>query len=73
MIVANSSIGGRVSIGENSWIGLSASVRNGISVGNNARVNMGAVVTRNVSEGKSVSGNFAIDHESFIEKIKKNN
>jgi len=70
MVVALSGVGGRTVIGENSWIGFSTTVTNGIRIGRDSRVNMGAVVTRNVEDGQSVSGNFAIDHEKFIEFIK---
>lgn len=64
--------GGRVMVGENTWIGYGAMIRNGIKIGNNARVNMGAIVTKNVADGESVSGNFAIEHSKFIENIKNN-
>lgn len=70
MIVANSGIGGRVTIGDNGWIGFAAVIRNGIIIGKNARVNMGAVVTKNVNNQESVSGNFAINHEKFMKNLK---
>ena len=69
MIVANSGIGGRVSIGEDVWIGFGATIRNGIHIGDRARTNMGSVVTRNV--GTAVTGNFAIPHKDFIANLKK--
>lgn len=71
MIVANSGIGGRVSIGADAWIGFGATIRNGIQIGDKARTNMGAVVTRSVGVGEAVTGNFAIPHEEFIAKLKK--
>lgn len=71
MIVANSGIGGRVKIGEDSWIGFGATLRNGIEIGNNARTNMGAVVTRSVGDNEAVTGNFAIEHKKFIENLKR--
>ena len=70
MIVANSGIGGRVTIGNNAWIGFGCTIRNGIMIGNDARVNMGAVVTKNVLEGQAVSGNFAVNHSTFINLMK---
>lgn len=70
MIVANAGIGGRVEIGNDCWIGFGAIIRNGLTIGDKARVNMGAVVTKNVASRQSVSGNFAIDHKSFIQKMK---
>ena len=70
-IVAHASIQGRVQIGENVWIGPGCVIRNGISIGDNARVNMGAVVTLSVPAGEAVSGNFAINHKTLLEEIKK--
>ncbi len=71
MLVANSGIGGRVVIGEDAWIGFGATLRNGIKIGDRARTNMGAVVTQNVYNDQAVTGNFAIPHKEFIEKLKK--
>lgn len=71
MIVANSGIGGRVSIGEDVWIGFGATIRNGIHIGDRARTNMGSVVTRNVDTEEAVTGNFAIPHKDFIANLKK--
>lgn len=73
MIVANSGIGGRVIVGKDVWIGFGATIRNGINIKDNARVNMGAVVTKKIEKFEKVSGNFAIPHETFIEKMKKLN
>lgn len=70
MLVANTGIGGRTFIGEDAWIGLGATLRNGIKIGNHARANMGAVVTKNVDNYQAVTGNFAISHEEFIDKLK---
>jgi acyl-[acyl carrier protein]--UDP-N-acetylglucosamine O-acyltransferase len=66
MIAAGSTIGGRVEIGEDAWVGLGAVVRNGIKLGENSRANMGAVVTLDVPPNKAVSGNFATDHAQFL-------
>lgn len=71
MIPAGSIIGGRVVIEDNVWIGIGSIIRNGITIGKNARCNMGAVVTRPVLENENVTGNFAINHETFINNIKK--
>ncbi|MDD7347301.1 MAG: DapH/DapD/GlmU-related protein [Clostridiales bacterium] len=70
MIVALSGVGGRTEIGENCWIGYGAILRNGITIGNNSRVNMGAIVTKNVDDNQAVSGNFAIDHDLFMNELK---
>ena len=71
MIVGLSGIGGRTEIGENSWIGYGCIVRNGVHIGSNARANMGAVVSRDVADGQAVTGNFAIDHDIFMENLKR--
>lgn len=70
MVVAQSGIGGRTVIGADTWIGIGATIRNGLSIGCEARTNMGSVVTKNVSDHESVTGNFAIEHKSFIENLK---
>lgn len=71
MIPAGSIIGGRAIVQDNSWIGIGSIIRNGMTIGKNARCNMGSVVTKNVDNNKSVTGNFAIDHEIFINNMKK--
>ena len=71
MIVANSGIGGRTVIKENSWIGFAATIKNGIVVGKNARANMGSVVTKSIPDDGSVTGNFAIEHNKFLQNMKR--
>lgn len=71
MIVANVGIGGRTKIGQNTWIGFASTITNGISIGNNCKITLGSVVTRAVMDNKTVSGNFAIDHQKFIEHIRR--
>jgi UDP-3-O-[3-hydroxymyristoyl] glucosamine N-acyltransferase len=70
-VVALSCIAGRTIIEEDTWVGVGAIVSNGLHVGANASINLGAVVTKDVGEGCSVSGNFAIDHATFIRNLKE--
>jgi UDP-3-O-[3-hydroxymyristoyl] glucosamine N-acyltransferase len=63
-------IAGSVDIGEDVWIGPSAVISSGIRIGDRAAITLGSVVTRSVEAGKRVSGNFAIDHERFIQFLK---
>lgn len=70
MVVAHSGVGGRTEVKENTWIGFSSTITNGITIGKDSRVNIGAVVTKSVADGESVSGNFAIKHDKFIQYIK---
>ncbi|WP_416327443.1 UDP-3-O-(3-hydroxymyristoyl)glucosamine N-acyltransferase [[Eubacterium] hominis] len=68
---AGTTVSGRVEIADGVWIGVGSTISNGISFGRNSRCNIGSVVTKDVPENGSVSGNFAIEHEKFIENLKK--
>lgn len=70
LVVAQSGILGRSVIGNNSKIGLGAGLRNAITIGSNCDVSMGAIVTQDIDKGSKVSGNFAIEHDKYIEFIK---
>ncbi|MDR0851210.1 MAG: hypothetical protein LBN36_01820, partial [Clostridiales Family XIII bacterium] len=70
LIAANACINGNVHIGDDAWIGPGSTLSNGITIGNHARISIGSVVTKDVGDGKTVSGNFAIDHEKFIDFVK---
>lgn len=50
-------IGGSVEIGDGSFVGISASVKNQKKIGKNAIVGMGAVVTKDVPDNTTVIGN----------------
>ncbi len=71
IVLAHSALMGHVKIGKNCWIGPGSMISNRIEIGNNAYISIGSVVTQNVEKGKHVTGNFAIDHEKFIENIKR--
>lgn len=71
MIVANTGIGGRTVIGEDTWLGFASTISNGIVIGNNARANIGSVVTKSIPNDGSYTGNFAIEHSIFMKNLKK--
>lgn len=71
LIVANAMLGGNVTIGNDVWIGPSASIANRLTIGDGAFVTMGSVVTRNIGGGEKVTGNFAIPHHKFLQNLKK--
>lgn len=71
LIAASALISGNVKIGNDSWVGVNATISNRITIGNNARVSLGAVVTKDVADYETVTGNFAIEHERFIQQLKK--
>ena len=71
MLPAGVVISGRTIIGDDAWIGVGSTLSNGIEIGAHARVSLGSVVTKSVPANTTVTGNFAIAHEKFIENLKK--
>ena len=63
--------GGYMNIGDDVWFGLNCCLAERLNVGDKARISMGAVVTRDVPAGETVSGNFALRHERFLEHLRK--
>jgi UDP-3-O-[3-hydroxymyristoyl] glucosamine N-acyltransferase len=57
IIVAGAVVGGSCEIGDFSYIGMGALIKNKIKVGKNCVVGMGAVVTKDVPDGWTVIGN----------------
>ncbi len=70
-IGASAVLSGSLNIGQDVWIGPNATLANGLTIGDGAWISLGAVVTRDVPSAQSVSGNFAIDHDRFIEHMRK--
>jgi UDP-3-O-[3-hydroxymyristoyl] glucosamine N-acyltransferase len=70
-VVACAEVSGRVSIGDNSTIGMNATILNGLTIGSNCDVSLGAVVTRDLDNGKKVTGNFAIPHKEFLSNLRR--
>lgn len=70
LIASRVTIGGRTEIGNDSWIGLGAVISNGLIIGNEVSISLGAVVTKKMKDKERVSGNFAIDHNKYIDFIK---
>lgn len=71
LIASRSTFGGRTVLGDDSWVGLGAIISNALVLGNKVSISLGSVVTKNLQDNAKVSGNFAIDHNRFIEFIKK--
>ncbi|MCD2502385.1 UDP-3-O-(3-hydroxymyristoyl)glucosamine N-acyltransferase [Clostridium sp. NSJ-145] len=70
LIASRTTIGGRTTIGKDSWVGLGVVISNGLTLGDKVSVSLGAVVTKSLKDEEKVSGNFAIDHNKYIEFIK---
>jgi len=69
-ICARCTVSGRVIIGNHGFVGPGSIISNRINVGNDGKILIGSVVTKNVPEGAIVSGNFAIEHEKHMERVK---
>lgn len=65
-IAACAEISGRVSIGDDTFVGPNASISNGLSIGRRSKITIGSVVTRNVPDDATVTGNFAVDHRKWL-------
>lgn len=69
-VVACAEISGRCELGDGSYIGPNACIRNGVKIGRNATVSMGSVVTRDVPDEETVTGNFAVRHDDWLRFVK---
>lgn len=61
---------GRTVVGDEAYIGPSAVIKNGLHIGKGARVSIGAVVTQDIVPGATMSGNFAVPHDRFLEHVR---
>ena len=64
-------VAGSTVVGDGARIGPNATVSNGLRIGQGARITLGAVVARNVEDGGHVTGNFAIPHREFLNRMRK--
>lgn len=74
VISGNCVVARRACLEDEAWIGSSVVLREYVRVGRAAKVMAGSVVVKDVETGKSVSGNFARDHQrnmsDFLRSIK---
>ncbi len=69
-VAAGAVLAGRVTLGEQCFVGPNATISNGVTIGARAQVTLGSTVVRDVSEGQKVTGYFASEHASFIRRLK---
>lgn len=69
-IAGNTSLLGRVIVGDETYIGPNCSISNGIEIGENSTISIGSVVIRDVEPRTRVTGNFAVLHEKWIRFVK---
>jgi UDP-3-O-[3-hydroxymyristoyl] glucosamine N-acyltransferase len=71
IVLANTVVCGSTTIEKGVRVSPGSVIGSGRSIGENALITMGSVVTLDVEPGGHVSGNFAIDHEKFLQHIKR--
>jgi len=65
-LTGNVQIAGFTTLGDDVWVGPSATIGNLLSIGNRARIEIGSVVIKNVPDDGRVSGNFAYAHREHL-------
>ncbi len=70
-LIGHAMVCGSCEIGDDVWIGPGAIILNQVNIGNRAVVSIGSVVTKHVKDDQRVTGNFAIDHQKFLDNLKK--
>lgn len=70
LIAGETVISGNCVLGDRIWIGVNATVSNAVTVGDDVRISLGAVVTKDIPSGETVTGNFAIPHQIFMQNLK---
>lgn len=70
LIASRTTIGGRTIVGNDCWVGLGAVISNGLIIGEKCSISLGSVVTKSLKNEEKVSGNFAIEHNKYLEFIK---
>ena len=64
-------IGGSTVIGDESFIGPGAIVKDGLRIGKRASIKLGAVVINNIDDSEEVSGNFAKRHSVTLREYSR--
>jgi UDP-3-O-[3-hydroxymyristoyl] glucosamine N-acyltransferase len=70
LIAANTVVSGSTLIGDDVWVGPSSTISSELHIGDRAAISLGAVVTTDVAEEQQVSGNFAVDHQKYLDFIR---
>jgi len=74
LIIANAMVAGSVTIGENSWIAPSTSIKNQLNIAASTMTGIGTIVLKNTKSDETVIGNPAVSIEEYRKwsKIRKN-
>jgi UDP-3-O-[3-hydroxymyristoyl] glucosamine N-acyltransferase len=69
-IAAAAELSGRVTVGDEVFIGPNCSISNGLTIGEKSTITIGAVVVRDVEPGSRVTGHFAVPHTNWLRFVK---
>lgn len=69
-LAAAAMVAGSTVLEDDVWVGPNATISNGLTLGSGCQISLGAVVIKDVDPGQKVSGNFAIEHKSFLRFFK---
>lgn len=72
ILTGNVQVSGFTSVGDDVWIGPSATLGNLLRIGNRTRIEIGSVVIQDVPDDGHVSGNFAYSHRKNLRTYSKN-
>ena len=70
LIAGGVTLAGHVVVGENTFLGMGSVAVPMMTIGKNVLISAGSVVTKNVPDDVHYSGNFAIEHDLFINSLK---
>ncbi|MCI3922718.1 hypothetical protein MO973_21020 [Paenibacillus sp. TRM 82003] len=70
MIGSHGNLSGNITIGDDVNIGPGVTISNRLRIASRSNITLGSVVTKDVGSGKTVTGNFAIEHDDFIKDLK---
>jgi len=70
-MAASSMVCGRVTVGEDTFLGPKAMVTNGVNLGRGVQVSLGSMVSRDVPDNTKVTGYFAVEHSEFLAAFKR--
>lgn len=71
MIGSHSNLAGNINVNDDVYIGPGVTISNRLDIGKKGRISIGSVVTKDVLEGQTVTGNFAIPHNIFIQSLRE--
>lgn len=70
-ICSHANMSGNSIIGNDCYVGPGVNIPNRVKIGERSKLTVGATITKDVPSQETVSGNFAIAHDKYLNHIKK--